>query len=207
MLKKLLIPCLFVAAAIAINSGGCGSSSGGGTAGKGGSAGAKAGSGGGAGSTGSAGATAGATGSAGATAGATGSAGATAGATGSAGATAGATGSAGATAGATGSAGATAGSTGSGGSTTDGGGTDAPLPQCTSTTATSTAMSASDFCKIYIATCGTSRTGYTSEAECETSYGAVTTQKMCRSYHLCNAVSTHDTATHCPHAVGIGQCN
>jgi hypothetical protein len=215
MLKKLLIPCLFVAAAIAINSGGCGSSSGGGTAGKGAAGKGAAGSTGTAGTTtGSAGSTAGATGSAGATAGATGSAGATAGATGSAGATAGATGSAGATAGATGSAGATAGSTGTAGSTTDGGGADAALPTCTSTAATSPAMSSTDFCEIFIADCGTGHTGYASVAACMTTYaGNTETLRKCQSYHLCNAsmqaAGSGGRTMHCSHAgtdPGNGVC-
>jgi hypothetical protein len=210
MLKKLLIPCFIFAASVAIGSGGCGSSSSStGTGGKGGSA---------AGSTGSAGAAAGSTGSAGAAAGSTGSAGGTAGASG------GTTGTAGSTTDGGGTAGAAAGSDGGGtagaAAGSDGGGADmstdtaVTLPTCTSTTADSAAMSAMNFCEIFLADCGTTHAGYGSMAACLTTYGANSaTLIKCQSYHVCNAngfaAGSTDRTTHCTHAgtdPGNGVC-
>jgi hypothetical protein len=71
-------------------------------------------------------------------------------------------------------------------------------------------MSAANFCTIFLATCGAAHVGYSNETACEATYGALTATKpmrqMCQSYHLCNAVSSHDTATHCPHAAGEALC-
>jgi hypothetical protein len=70
------------------------------------------------------------------------------------------------------------------------------------------------FCTIYIAFCGSSTPGYTTQAECMSSYAAVGAAKpakqMCESYHLCNAAwDTGDERTlHCGHAVGAeGLCD
>jgi hypothetical protein len=221
MLKKLLIPCFVFAAAVAV---GCSSSNDNktGTAGtSGGAAGTTGAAGSAAGTTGTAGSAAGTTGTAGSTAGTTGTAGSTAGTTGTAGSTAGTTGTAGSTAGTTGTAGAggtgggTAGTGGTGGGTDAG--TDAALPACTSTTMGSTPMTAATFCKIFLADCGTTHTGLTTEAECETTYEALATSKPmrqhCQSYHLCNAngfaAGSSDRTAHCSHAgadPGNGVC-
>jgi hypothetical protein len=222
MLKKLLIPAFaFTVAVVGCSSSSTPSSDGG--AGKTGSAGSTAGS------TGSAGSTAGTTGTAGATAGSTGTAGATAGTTGTAGATAGSTGTAGAagsTAGSTGTAGTdggaaaghdggTAGTDGGGAAGSDGGaaGSDGgtALPICTSNTGDSAAMSAADYCAILLATCGTGHAGDATQEACVTKYTAATAaQKMCRSYHVCNAkksTTAGDITAHCGHAAGETMCN
>ena len=179
---------------------------------------------GGAGTTGSAGVTgsSGSTGEAGfsGSAGSTGEAGTTgaAGVTGEAGTTgtAGTTGEAGAggRGGSTGTAG-TGGSQGSGGTTGKDGGTDgsvAKIPKCTSTKATSPAMSPTTFCEIFLSVCGTGHTGYMTQAECLATYGALHTTKpmreMCQSYHLCNADAASGAARtlHCTHAAGEVLC-
>jgi hypothetical protein len=216
MLKKLLIPAfVFTVAVVGCSSSSTPSSDGG--AGKTGTAGSTAGT------TGSAGSTAGTTGTAGATAGTTGTAGATAGTTGTAGATAGTTGTAGSDGGAVaGHDGGTAGSDGGGAAGSDGGGVagsdgggaagsdgGTAIPTCTSTTGESAAMSAENFCKIFLATCGTATTGYTTTAECMTAYTASVAKPnlhMCVSYHLCNAVANTGTmrTTHCGHASSPG---
>ncbi len=71
-------------------------------------------------------------------------------------------------------------------------------------------MSPATFCAIYIASCGTSREGYGSMAECVATYGALTTTKpnrqMCQSSHLCTAVSFEPgdiRDNHCGHATGF----
>jgi hypothetical protein len=175
---------------------------GGGTGGTGGGAGGTAGGAGGSGGRGGSGGTAGAGGAtAGAGGGTAGAGGATAGAGGgTAGATAGA---GGGTAGAGGgTAGAAGGAGGAGGSN---------LPACTSTTATSPAMSAADYCTLLFSGC-TGTAGFTNiyadMAACTAGYpGLSETLRMCRSYHLCNALGAGPKATHCPHAVGMnGQC-
>jgi hypothetical protein len=83
-----------------------------------------------------------------------------------------------------------------------------PPPTCTSSSATSPAMSPADFCAIFLATCGTTYTGYGSLAECLTTYrGLSVTRQTCESYHVCNAAHPAPAAmVHCPHAAGAGPC-
>jgi hypothetical protein len=91
----------------------------------------------------------------------------------------------------------------------------ATIPACTSLGLASPAMSAADFCAIFLNGCSdvsgfTIPTGYTTMAMCETSYAALTEElRMCRSYHLCTAVSPDNMGTtmlHCLHATGTGDC-
>jgi len=114
----------------------------------------------------------------------------------------------------TGGAGGIGGGSGTGGTTGTAGtsGTGGALPTCTSTTATSPAMTASDYCVLLLNGC--SRTlgatlPYGNMTECTTGYSALTESvKMCRSYHLCNAVGAGGQLTpHCSHAIGMmGMC-
>jgi hypothetical protein len=235
MLKKLLVSCFVVAAAVAVGSGGCGSSSdntgkAGGTAG--GTAGAAAGSSGGssAGTTG--GSSAGTTGgsAAGTTGGsaagaAGGAAGGTAGAAGgTAGAGGGTAGAGGATAGAGGgTAGAGGATAGAGGGTAGAGGAGGAAPDiaalkamCTSKgTMTAAPFSAADFCALYESVCGT-MAGAIASGDCMATYtgwaGKMITNpstdslQSCVSYHLCNAQMAGGAGTHCPHAAGGGPC-
>jgi hypothetical protein len=47
----------------------------------------------------------------------------------------------------------------------------------------------------------------TMQSTCEAAYNAWTSgQKICRSYHLCNATGTGMATMHCPHAQGVGLC-
>jgi hypothetical protein len=75
---------------------------------------------------------------------------------------------------------------------------------------TTDVMSPSDFCKIYIAFCGAAMPGYTTQAECMTTYAAVGAampmKQQCESYHLCNAAwdTGDDRTLHCGHAAGLG---
>ena len=83
-------------------------------------------------------------------------------------------------------------------------------------TATSTAkMSPSDFCDLFLMTCGSAVAGHTTKAECMSTYGSGQnttvatgssngTVGACESYHLCNAVSS--PTAHCPHAAGTAIC-
>ncbi|HEY7373260.1 MAG TPA: hypothetical protein VIF57_13945 [Polyangia bacterium] len=89
------------------------------------------------------------------------------------------------------------------------------IPVCTSQGLASPAMSAADFCAIFLNGCSdvsgfTIPTGYTTMAMCEASYAALTEDlRMCRSYHLCTAVSPDNMGTtmaHCLHATGTGDC-
>ena len=83
------------------------------------------------------------------------------------------------------------------------------LPACTSNRANAPAMSADNFCALFLATCGTAYQGYTTSAECLATYAALAAtpqRRVCQSYHLCNAVTTHATAVHCPHAAGLSVC-
>ena len=80
-------------------------------------------------------------------------------------------------------------------------------------TATSAAMTAKEFCQLFLETCNgvnSPRDGYTTEAECETAYSGLTftSTQECRSYHVCNsaAYDKKDTLLHCQHAVGINLC-
>jgi hypothetical protein len=70
-------------------------------------------------------------------------------------------------------------------------------------------MSADDFCALFLATCGTTYQGYTTSEECRSTYSALAAtpqRRACQSYHLCNAVFSHDPAVHCPHAAGLAVC-
>jgi hypothetical protein len=73
-------------------------------------------------------------------------------------------------------------------------------------------MAAADFCAIFLDTCSgvadfTIPAGFTTTQMCTSSYAALSDSlRMCRSYHLCNAISTGDPMPHCQHAVGIGAC-
>ena len=107
-----------------------------------------------------------------------------------------------------------------GGAAGGAGGSTLAATLCPSTggmyTATSTAkMSPSEFCDLFLMTCGSAVAGHTTKAECMSTYGS--TQNMtvasgssngtigaCESYHLCNAVSA--PAGHCPHAAGTAIC-
>ncbi len=62
------------------------------------------------------------------------------------------------------------------------------------------------FCPIYLAYCGTATPGYTTLAECMTSFAAIPYAQQCESYHLCNAIydTGSDRALHCSHAAGGG---
>jgi len=113
------------------------------------------------------------------------------------------------TGGSTGGAAGTGGASGAGGA---GGAGGSGVPACTSTTSTSPAMSAADFCAIFIDACSgvtgfTVPPEYSTPAMCVTSYSDLTdSQRTCRSYHVCNAVTTGLKTTHCPHAVGVTLC-
>jgi hypothetical protein len=85
-------------------------------------------------------------------------------------------------------------------------------PVCTSTSATSAAMSPAVFCAIFLADCGTAFGGYSTLAECQNSYvtsGANTPHRQqCQSYHVCNAEQATGAlrAVHCGHAAGLTVC-
>jgi hypothetical protein len=117
--------------------------------------------------------------------------------------------------------GGTGGTTGSGGTTggdasSDTGGVNLAVlcPTNPMRNAATAAMTATDFCHVYLQGCtganNPSDGGFTSQASCEAAYTALNfdSTRMCRSYHVCNAVSyvTNGQAVHCPHAVGIGLC-
>ena len=76
-------------------------------------------------------------------------------------------------------------------------------------------MSAADFCAILLANCDgvpgfTIPAGSATPGGCMATYESLTeAQRMCRSYHVCNAVSVNTLTTkqtHCPHAVGMSIC-
>ena len=78
---------------------------------------------------------------------------------------------------------------------------------------TSSAMTAGEFCQLYMQTCTGSKnppTGYITEAECEMAYTGLQFEstRECRSYHICNSASydTQNGLLHCGHAVGAGMC-
>jgi hypothetical protein len=232
MLKKLLIPCLLFAAAVAVGcsdsnktssnnntagSGGSHAGSGGSAAGSGGST---AGSGGSA--AGSGGSTAGSGGSAAGSGGSTaGSGGSTAGSggstAGSGGSTAGSGGTSdgGAGAGAAGSDGGTAGS--DGGSTINLTSLEGMCAAKRSAAESATPYTAAEFCAVYMDVCGSKTfTGMLTAATCQATYDGWATKKVtpapmegvqnCVSYHLCNAYGIPDPTDHCPHAAGMGPC-
>jgi hypothetical protein len=69
------------------------------------------------------------------------------------------------------------------------------------------------FCTILLGFCGPATPGYTTMAECMTTYAAVgaatPNKQLCESQHLCNAANDTgaDRTLHCSHAVGLGdQC-
>jgi hypothetical protein len=109
----------------------------------------------------------------------------------------GAGGSSGRTAGASGGA---AGASGGGAGSDAGSGDDIFAPVCTLET----------FCPIFLEYCGTTTPGYTTLAECMTTYaaiGAATPNKQqCETFHLCNAIydTGSDRTLHCGHAAGGG---
>jgi hypothetical protein len=114
-----------------------------------------------------------------------------------------------------GSGGATAGAGGStGGSDADAADTDAGAagadgglipPSCLAED-----WSPSMFCMILLGFCGNANPGYTTMAECMTTYAAVgvatPNKQLCESEHLCNAANDtgDDRTLHCSHAVGLG---
>jgi hypothetical protein len=115
-----------------------------------------------------------------------------------------------------GAAGTGGGAAGTGGGAAGAGGGPA-LPTCTSTMATSTPMSAADFCTLLLDGCSgvsgfTLPAAYANMGMCVSNYGMLTATgtgatQQCRSYHLCNALGAGPKTTHCPHAVGMmGQC-
>ena len=78
-------------------------------------------------------------------------------------------------------------------------------------------MSAVDYCTLLLeGACATAPSGtftvpYANMGACTSAYTPLSdTVKMCRSYHLCNALGTNTEANrtlHCPHSVGMGgQC-
>ena len=76
-----------------------------------------------------------------------------------------------------------------------------------------TAMSAADFCAVYLQTCTGGINpdgGPTTLSACMTAYNALVydNTKMCRSYHVCNAAVYFPTAMplHCGHANGNPPC-
>ena len=80
-------------------------------------------------------------------------------------------------------------------------------------TAVSAAMTAKDFCGLFLQTCkgASNPQGVEStEAECEAEYSALrfTSTQECRSFHVCNsaAYDPMDALLHCQHAVGINLC-
>ena len=78
---------------------------------------------------------------------------------------------------------------------------------------TSPAMTAMEFCQVYMETCTGAKMpqgGYITEAECEAAYTGLMfdSTRECRSYHLCNAASydMSNALLHCGHTVGIAMC-
>jgi hypothetical protein len=81
-------------------------------------------------------------------------------------------------------------------------------PACTTTSAVAPAMSAPDFCTIFLDDCQT-RPGYTTLDECEKNYAASgPNRRLCQSYHACLADENPGSARalHCDHAAGIALC-
>jgi hypothetical protein len=90
---------------------------------------------------------------------------------------------------------------------------EAFCPSIAKRVATTPALTAAQFCQLYLQTCVDASNppgGYTTLADCEAAYPALMfeTTRECRSYHLCNAAS-YDTAEevlHCLHTMGLGLC-
>ena len=77
----------------------------------------------------------------------------------------------------------------------------------------SPAMTAAEFCQLYLQTCtgaASPPNSYATEAECERAYDnfAFETTRECRSYHLCNSAvyDTKNVALHCRHSIGLDMC-
>jgi hypothetical protein len=77
----------------------------------------------------------------------------------------------------------------------------------------SPAMTAMEFCQLYVQTCTGANSppnNYATEAECERAYDAFMfeTTRECRSYHLCNsaAYDPKNVALHCRHSIGLDMC-
>jgi len=80
-------------------------------------------------------------------------------------------------------------------------------------TATSSAMTPSEFCQIYMQTCSGSKAppgSYITQAECESAYTALMFEstRECRSYHICNSASYDSSMAllHCRHSFGLDLC-
>jgi hypothetical protein len=79
--------------------------------------------------------------------------------------------------------------------------------------ADSPAMTAAEFCQLYLETCtgaASPPNTYATEAECERAYDGLTfeTTRQCRSYHLCNsaAYDPKNDVLHCRHTIGLDMC-
>jgi hypothetical protein len=90
---------------------------------------------------------------------------------------------------------------------------DQVCPTSPQRVATSSAMTAPEFCQIFIQTCSGSNAppgGYITEAECEMAYTGLMFEstRQCRSYHICNSASydTSNALLHCRHTVGLDLC-
>lgn len=90
---------------------------------------------------------------------------------------------------------------------------DQVCPTSPQRTANSSAMTAAEFCEVYMQTCSGSKAppgSYITQAECEEAYSGLMfdSTRECRSYHLCNSAS-YDTSNgllHCGHAFGSTLC-
>jgi hypothetical protein len=69
-------------------------------------------------------------------------------------------------------------------------------------------MSSADFCTLIEQCAGaTDFTPYANMGACVTAYGGLSAAtRMCRSYHLCNALGAGGKNTHCKHAIGVMLC-
>ena len=130
-----------------------------------------------------------------------------AGKTGTAGSGGSTAGSGGFTAGSNGSAaGSGGGGADAGAAGSDAGADDGPTPP----SCLAEDWSPSMFCTILLGFCGNATPGYTTMAECMTTYAAVgvatPNKQLCESEHLCNAANDtgDDRTLHCSHAVGAG---
>lgn len=177
---------------------GLGGSTNGGSTGKGGAAGASNG-----GSTGTAGSAGGSTGGGG-----------------KGGSAAGGSAAGGSAAGGSGAKGGAGGQGGTSGSAGGAGGASLAASLCPGTggmytDSSQTAMTASDFCTLFLQNCGTTTAGHATMAECMTTYTSTLTMAVrngsnngtigaCESYHMCNVINVG--AGHCQHAAGAAIC-
>jgi hypothetical protein len=90
---------------------------------------------------------------------------------------------------------------------------EALCPTTSRRVAATPAMTAVQFCQLYLQTCVDANNppgGYTTMADCQAAYPSLMfeTARECRSYHLCNAASYDATAVllHCRHTMGLGIC-